>query len=462
MRKPNILLINCDDLGYGDLGCYGSTVNETPFIDSLAKEGMRFTSFYSASPVCSPSRASLMTGCFPPRVDINRVLFPGEPDGLNQQEYTIANLCKDNGYSTMIIGKWHCGDQVECLPTNFGFDDYYGLPYSNDMGIQKNTEQQDLCNRNPYARPPLPLIHGTEVIEQQPDQRSLTERYVEKAKEFMRANADKPFLLYFAQMHVHLPLYAVDSFVRASKNGDFGACVAEVDWSCKALVYELKRLGIYEDTLIIFTSDNGSKADYGASNAPLRSHKFTTWEGGMRVPFIAHWHNHIQPNLVNDNIGCNIDMLPTIARLIGGEVPTTNPIDGLDISPCFYDTGSTVRDEMVYFLQSNKSRPYLNAVRKGDWKLHFAFHQDEYTEPHLYNLREDIGETNNVYSEHPAIVAKLEEIAEKYRLTLGDEHRDITGTEIRKRYISTDPKPLTTYDEDHPYIIAIYDKTERG
>ncbi len=458
MNRPNIVIINCDDLGYGDLGCYGSSLNETPFIDSLAENGMKFTSFYASSPVCSPSRASLMTGSLPPRVSINRVLFPGEPYGLNPSEYTIGNLCKDNGYSTMIIGKWHCGDQVEVLPTNFGFDDYYGLPYSNDMGRQVQRSENDFF----ASMPPLPLIHGSEVIEQQPDQRSLTERYVEKAKEFMRSSKDKPFLLYFAQMHVHLPLYALETFVESSKNGDFGACVAEVDWSCKAIVHELKRLGVYDNTLIIFTSDNGSRGADGASNAPLRGSKFHTWEGGMRVPFIAHWNGKIKSGAVNDNIAANIDLLPTIANLIGAVLPDELAIDGVDISGYFTDTEKVLRDEMAYYCQSETGRGYLNAVRKGDWKLHFAFYDKEYDSPKLYNLRTDIKEEFDLYDDNPDIVCAIESVANRYRTELGDEHLDITGSSVRECYISSDPKPLTTYDEDHPYVIALYDKCDRG
>ncbi len=457
MKKPNVILINCDDLGYGDLGCYGSKVNDTPFIDSLAENGMKFTSFYAASPVCSPSRASLMTGCLPPRVSINRVLFPGEPYGLNTNEYTIGNLFKDNDYNTMIIGKWHCGDQIEVLPTNFGFDDYYGLPYSNDMGRQKGDVSFS------FPTPPLPLIHGTEVIEEQPDQRSLTERYVEKGKEFIRKSKDEPFFLYFAQMHVHLPLYAHETFVEQSKNGDFGACVAEVDWSCKAIVTELKRLGLYEDTVIIFTSDNGSRAKDGASNAPLRGNKFTTFEGGMRVPFIIHWPNHIKENSVNDNIASNIDLLPTLAGVIGAKLPENLVIDGMDIKDCFNDTEIAVRDEMAFYQQSDDVNiAYLNAVRKGDFKLHLSYFGGEDEKPQLFNLKDDISESNDIYENHPEIVLELESIAQNYREKLGDKHKNIKGKEVRPCHISDNPKTLTEYDEDHPYIVALYDKSERG
>ena len=274
-RQPNILLINCDDLGYGDLGCYGSTSNDTPVIDRMAEEGMRLTDFYMASPVCSPSRGAMMTGCYPPRIgfgdfDGQWVLFPGQGLGLHPKERTIASLLKDAGYRTMLVGKWHCGDQPDFLPTRHGFDHYYGLPYSNDMGRQGG--------RDTY--PPLPLLMEEEVLEAQPDQRSLTERYVEQAVRFMRKNRENPFFLYMAHMHVHLPHYAPERFERESRNGEYGAAVACVDWATGVLLHELKRLGLDEDTLVVFTSDNGSRGDRGGSNAPLRGSKGTTWEGG--------------------------------------------------------------------------------------------------------------------------------------------------------------------------------------
>jgi len=265
VTKPNILLINCDDLGYGDLGCYGSTVNKTPTIDKMASEGVRFTDFYMASPVCSPSRGAMMTGCYPPRIDFGtfdglRVLFPGQGIGLSTDETTIAGALKDVGYATKIVGKWHCGDQPEFLPTRHGFDSYYGLPYSNDMGRQVpdlTLDDHSLLETR-QSRPPLPLLRDEEVIQEQPDQRGLTERYVEESVRFLRENSENPFFLYLAHMHVHLPLYAAERFVNESENGDYGACVAGIDWATEVLLAELNRLGIDENTLIIFTSDNGS------------------------------------------------------------------------------------------------------------------------------------------------------------------------------------------------------------
>lgn len=295
MEKPNVILINCDDMGYGDLGCYGSTVNKTACIDRLAKEGVKFTSCYAASPVCSPSRASMLTGNYPAVTGINRVLFPGEPYGLNESSYTIGNLFKDNGYRTKLVGKWHCGDQGKFLPLQFGFDEYYGLPYSNDMGIQ-------LRKNKSINYPPLPLMEDDEVIEEQPDQRSLTERYVEQCTRFIRTNRRKPFFLYLAHMHVHLPLFSNLRFEKESQNGEFGAAMAEIDWACECILLELKKQKIYENTLIIFTSDNGSHSTHGASNFPCRGGKHFTWEGGIRIPCIMHWKGKLREDTISDQI----------------------------------------------------------------------------------------------------------------------------------------------------------------
>lgn len=464
--KPNVLLINCDDMGYGDLGCYGSKVNRTPFIDSLAKEGIRFTSFYSSSPVCSPSRAGLMTGCYPPRVSMNKVLFPGSPVGINKDEYTLGNLFDDNGYKTMIIGKWHCGDQDEGLPTNFGFQDYYGLPFSNDMGIQVHHNGKD-----PYSLPPLPLMHGKEVVEEQPDQSSLTERYVEKAVEFLRGCDGKPFFLYFAQMHVHLPLYAANVFVDKSINGDYGACMEEVDWSVAALVSELKRLGVYDNTIIIFTSDNGAITKYGASNGHLHGCKGTTWEGGQRVPFIITWPSVIDKGQVCDAMACNIDMLPTFASILGATLKTNGKIDGVDMSGLFKDTKLNPRDIMVYFAQDKQpERAYLNALRKGKWKLHVSHDRPMYGKqkpiegeedlPSLFNLEEDVEENHNVIKENPDVAEELMKLIQEYREALGDLNTNTVGSEVRKCQMTEKPRKLTCYDENHPYIVAIYDKNE--
>lgn len=454
-NKPNVILINCDDMGYGDLGCYGSKVNDTPTIDNLANEGMVFTDFYAASSLCSPSRGSLMTGCYPPRISFgsfegNGVLFPGQGVGLNKNEYTLGNLFKSHNYATKIVGKWHCGDQKEFLPTRFGFDEFYGLPYSNDMGMQANT-----TNRKVRKHPPLPLIKNEDVIQQQPDQRGITERYVEQSLDFINKNKDKNFFLYLAHMHVHLPLYASEVFLKNSRNGDFGACMSSIDWSTNCIINELKKLEILDNTIIIFTSDNGSRNDNGASNGKLRNRKGTTWEGGQRVPLIVYWKDKIKSAKVCNQITSNIDLLPTFAAILGDELPKDNLIDGKDISKCFADNNVKLDDVFYYYLQER-----LEAVRKGNWKLHF--YKEGKPVKYLYNLKTDISEQDNVYDENLNIVKELTQLADKKRTQIGDSLLNIKGEQVREKGRVKNPVPLTIYDESHPYIVSMYDKEERG
>lgn len=470
--NPNIVLVNCDDLGYGDLGCYGSKKNDTPYLDKLAEGGLRFTDFYMASPVCSPSRGAMMTGCYPPRIgfgsfDGAKVLLPGHEVGLNPNEITLAKLLQEVGYRTYAVGKWHCGDQKEFLPTRHGFDDYFGLPYSNDMGPSEN---------NP-TMPPLPLLNGEEVIQQQPDQNSLTERYVEKCIGFIRENKENPFFLYLAHMHVHVPLYASEIFRKKSRNGDYGACVAAIDWAMGVIVHELKQQSLYDNTLIIFTSDNGSRNDFGESNGPLRGTKATTWEGGMRVPLIMHWPEKIKSRVTKE-LTASMDLYPTLAKLAGASIPTDRVVDGLDFSSFLLGkTDTTPRETLFYYMGDN-----LEAVRQGEWKLHLSRehnathavvdgtdkdkkkpnlgHNTEVKE--LYNLSEDIGEQHNVYDAHPDIVKLLNEKAEECRKDLGDNVRGVKGARVRPIGRVRNAVPLTFYDEDHPYIIALYDRNETG
>ena len=249
--RPNIILINCDDLGYGDLACYGSQVNSTPYIDRLANDGIRFTDFYMASPVCSPSRAAMLTGCYPQRVGMSNVLRPGSAVGLSSSEETLSSTLSRNGYATQIVGKWHLGDQPEFLPTEHGFDHYYGVPYSNDMGRQLHNELSDDGRK---AFPPLPLLRDTDVIQEQPSQEGLTERYTEEAVRFIRDNQDGPFFLYFAHMHVHRPILVSRRFVDSAKNGRYGAAVEAIDWSLGVLMHELETLGLDKNCLL-YTSD---------------------------------------------------------------------------------------------------------------------------------------------------------------------------------------------------------------
>ena len=464
--KPNVIIIFADDLGYGDLGCYGSKINQTPTLDKMADEGKKFSNFYVSSPVCSPSRASLMTGCYPQRISFGtfdglRVLFPGQGIGLSNEEKTVAKTFKESGYSTKIIGKWHCGDQEEFLPTNHGFDSYFGIPYSNDMGRQVKIKDyipndSSLHKITEWDRPPLPLVRDKEVIQEQPDQRSIAERYTEDAVKFMRENKETPFFLYLAHMQVHLPLYAAEKFVKESKNGDYGACVASIDWSTKVIFDELKELGIDENTIVIFTSDNGSRLqNQGGSNGNLRGGKGQTWDGGQRVPCIIRWPGKINEGQQTDALSTTMDFLPSITKLIGGNLPLKK-IDGIEMSDLFFSNeNSSKRDSFLYYNEDE-----LEAIRYKNWKLHFKKEDKLINE--LYDLDNDISEKVNLYSSHKEIVSKLSILADEFRKSLGDKYLDIKGEEVRPANRIDNPKPLTEYDENHPYMYAEYDKGERG
>ncbi len=454
-NRPNIILINCDDMGYGDLGCYGSTVHRTPAIDRLADEGMRFTDFYMASPVCSPSRGAMLTGCYPPRIGFGRfegrwVLFPGQGVGLSENEVTIADILKSQGYSTMHIGKWHCGDQPEFLPTNHGFDEYYGIPYSNDMGRHGPDDRM----------PPLPLMRDKSVVQAQPDQRNLIERYTEQSVRFIRDNRDEPFFLYLAHMQVHLPLYAPQRFVDGSKNGRYGACVEAVDWSTDVLMRELAALGLEENTIVIFTSDNGGRAKEGGSNAPLNGIKGTCWEGGLRVPCIIRWNGRIQAGAISDQVVASLDFLPTLANLAGAadRIPTDRVIDGVDQSDLLTGRSKSGTRKVFFYYSGNT----LCAVRRGRWKLWVYRGREVAAVRELYDLADDIGETKNVVDYHPQIVAELTALIEDCRADMGDEATGVIGENIRPLGAVDNPVTLTQYDPDYPYIIAEYDLKERG
>ncbi|HQL10264.1 MAG: sulfatase [Lentisphaerae bacterium] len=451
--KANIILMNCDDLGYGDLACYGSPCNSTPHLDRLAAEGMRFTDFYMASPVCSPSRGAMLTGCYPPRIgfgsfDGRGVLFPGDPIGLNPSEITIAALLRDAGYATKIVGKWHCGDQPEFLPTRHGFDSYYGLPYSNDMGRQKVDDKW----------PPLPLLRDEEVMQEQPDQSGLTERYVEESLRFIREQRQRPFFLYLAHMHVHLPIYAPARFLRESRNGAYGAAVACIDWAAGVIMAELRRLGLEDNTMVIFTSDNGSRCrGEGGSNGVLRGIKTTTWEGGQRVPCILRWPGHIPAGSTCTGLATAMDFYPTLAAIAGCAVPTDRIIDGRDITPLMLSGGAAASPREAFFYYNRND---LEAVRDGRWKLHVRKSRQAIAE--LYDLRNDPGENRNVHADEPAVVARLTALLERCREDLGDEALGIAGQNVRPAGRVASPRTLTQYRPDHPYMIATYDLQERG
>lgn len=458
-ERPNIVLVNCDDLGYGDLGCYGSELHSTPEIDRMAAEGLRLTDFYAASPVCSPSRGALLTGCYPPRVGFGSfeglpVLFPGQRVGLSTSEATISRVLSDAGYTTCMVGKWHCGDQPEFLPTRHGFDHSFGLPYSNDMGRQRGTPTDERGDQPGY--PPLPLLDDDEVVEQQPDQAGLTGRYVDEVLAFVRANRDRPFFVYLAHMYVHLPIYVQEQFERSSRNGAYGAAVAAIDWSMGRILDELAQLGLDERTIVVLTSDNGAlDRPGGGSNAPLRGHKGSTWEGGQRVPAVLRWPTRIEPGTTSAELTTMMDLLPTFAAIAGVDLPDDRTIDGRDLSPVLFDGGTSPHEAFGYWFMDD-----LCAVRVGRWKLHVA--RDGAAVRELYDLVDDPAERDDVGSAHPERVAELESVAADLRRRLGDARTATVGEEVRAIGRVPVGRPLTSYDPDHPYVVAEYDLPDRG
>jgi arylsulfatase A len=414
--KPNFIVIFCDDLGYADIGPFGAKNKATPHLDQMAKEGILLTDFYSTCSVCTPSRASLMTGCYPRRLNMHVdeenlcVLFPAARKGLNPDEVTVAEVLKEQGYATMCIGKWHLGDHPKFMPTNQGFDDYYGIPYSNDMNRKKI---------------PLPLVQGLNVIEESVQRdTTITKRYTKEAISFIKAHSDDSFFLYLPHTAVHLPLVPGKKFQGSSKDGAYGDWVQEVDWSMGQLFKVLKELGIDKKTLVLFTSDNGSAREKQGSNLPLRGRKGRTDEGGMRVPCIVRWPGRIPAGSRSDAITSTLDVLPTFADLAGGSIPLGRIIDGKNIWPIL--SGKTNADPRAAFYYYQMDQ--LQAVRSGDWKLFVQMENKKrnWGKPEgrqsikLFNLSNDIHEDKNLALENPVIVERLLEYAEKARADLGD------------------------------------------
>ncbi len=420
--KPNIVIIFIDDMGYADIGPFGATRQRTPNLDRMAREGMKLTSFYAA-PVCSVSRAQLLTGCYGVRVSVPGVFFPGEPHGLNPAEFTIAERLKERGYATQCVGKWHVGDQPEFLPTRQGFDHYFGFPYSNDMLKRSKETRQQV----------VPLLRDEKVSEllTEEQQTRLVERYTDESIGFIRENKDRPFLLYLAHNAVHTPIHPGAAFAGKSANGRFGDWVEEVDWSVGRVLDTLREMKLDQRTLVIFTSDNGPwavKGSDGGSAVPLRGAKGSTWEGGMREPTIAWWPGRIAPGTSTDTVAGTIDLLPTAVALAGGKVPGKPVIDGRDISPLLFGkTKKAARDAHYYFNGYN-----LQAVRQGLWKLALTPQNDgmgqgmpadaKGNSPRLYNLEQDIGERSDVSAEHPDIVRKLAALAAEKDAEIGGKN----------------------------------------
>lgn len=434
-RPPNVVVIFADDLGYADLKCFGSPFADTPHLDRMAAEGRRFTDFHVAQAVCSASRMALLTGCYPNRVGILGALGPAANHGIHRDEMTLAEVLKTKGYATAIYGKWHLGHHPEFLPTRHGFDDYFGLPYSNDM-----------WPRHPTVKfPDLPLIAGEQTIELNPDQTKLTTWYTERAIKFIEANQARPFFLYLPHAMPHVPLFVSEKHSGQSRRGLYGDVIREIDWSVGQVLETLKQLKLDENTLVVFTSDNGpwlSYGNHGGSALPLREGKGTAWEGGVREPCIMRWPGRIPAGTVCRELSSTIDLLPTLASLAGAALPSQK-IDGLDISELlFNDSAKSPREEFWYYWGDG-----LHAVRSGKWKLHFPHnyvHVDEpgqdgkpgklsqpKTELALYDLDNDVSEVTNVAPEHPEIVTRLTAVAETARDDLGDSLQKRTGKNLR-------------------------------
>lgn len=419
-EKPNFVLLLADDLGYGDLGVYGHPSIRTPHLDRMAAEGMRLTQFYSASPLCTPSRAALMTGRLPVRFKLNGVLPPVTNDGLPGDELTLGEILQKAGYRTACIGKWHLGRKPRYMPAHHGFDLFFGLPYSNDMSRRNNPGHPIYRLR---VVPPLPLMRGLEVIEVEPDQSQLTRRYTEEAVQFLRdaSREGRPFFLYLAYTAPHPPLHASERFLGRSRRGLYGDVVEEVDWSVGEVLDELRRLGIGRDTLVLFTSDNGpwlAKKEMGGSPGPFREGKGSTWEGGVRVPLVARWPGRIPAGVKSPAFATMMDILPTFAAAAGVDLPRDRTYDGADLASVLFENGAG-REPLLYLWV----RDELRAMRKGRWKLHaITNHPAKRTRrtrahnpPLLFDLATDLREERNVAASNPEVVGELDALMEEHR-----------------------------------------------
>lgn len=406
-NRPNIVLIMADDLGYGDIGAFGATDIRTPHIDRMAAKGIQFTEFYCPSPVCSPTRAGLLTGRYPRRMGIDGVFFPESFTGLPASEVTIAEALKEYGYATGAIGKWHLGHHKQFMPLQNGFDEYYGIPYSNDMmGVV--------------------YMQNNDVDSFQVNQRYTTQTYTKKAIQFIETHKSKPFFLYLPHSMPHVPIYASPAFEGKSKRGLYGDVIEELDWSVGHVLEALRKNGLEQNTLVIFTSDNGPWLAFdveGGSAGPLREGKQTTFEGGMRVPTVAYWPGKIKPGSRYENLATHFDFFPTLLRLAGvtNDQPK-NPLDGEDITPVLTADGKRKGDELLYYYGGK-----IQAYRKGDWKIKFPYAGNQGipgikdVAPHdtlLFNLKQDVGEQKNVLASNPAKAKELIRAMQRYVTTI--------------------------------------------
>lgn len=440
---PNIILIFTDDQGYHDVGVYGASDIETPHLDQLASEGVQFTNFYVAQAVCSASRAALLTGTYPNRLGIHGALDHSSKHGLHPEEATIADLLKPLGYATAVFGKWHLGHHPEFLPTNQGFDEYFGIPYSNDMW-PNHPQTKDYY-------PPLPIYQNDKVVETiWNDQSMFTTWFTEKSIDFIERNKDRPFFLYLAHPMPHVPLFVSDKFKGKSNRGLYGDVIMEIDWSVGQIMQTLKQNDLDENTIIIFLSDNGpwlSYSEHSGSAYPLREGKGTSWDGGVKVPAIMRWKGTWPSGLVQKNPAMTIDILPMLAHLTGAELPVKK-IDGQSIHQMMKDADAKSPQE-GYAIYYNRNE--LQAIVMGEWKLYFphlyrslAPDQEpradgfplDYTmigleEMELYHIPSDPSEVNNVISEQPEVLESMLQFADKVRQDIGDELKGIKGRNIR-------------------------------
>ena len=430
-QKPNFVVIFCDDLGYGDLGCFGHPSIRTPNLDRMATEGQKWTNFYVGASVCTPSRAALLTGRLPIRNGMmsaeRRVLFPDSTGGLPEGEVTIAELLKSAGYATAAVGKWHLGHLPAYLPTAHGFDTYWGIPYSNDMDAQRGfpnyrqTARSDANYFAPIEQYNVPIIHDNSEIERPANQHTITRRYTEHAVHFIQEHHDEPFFVYLAHSLPHIPLYAGESFRGKSRRGIFGDVIEEIDSGVGSILSTLKELAIADNTLVVFTSDNGPWLPFhthGGSAGLLREGKGTTFEGGMREPTLFWWPGKINPGIQME-MGTTMDLLPTFSSLAGVEPPTERILDGHDLTDVLL--GKTMegpRNEVFYWREEQ-----LYAIRVGPWKAHFITQgcygmgpaREEHTTPELYHLEHDPSEKYNIAKLHPDVVARLTSIARAHK-----------------------------------------------
>ena len=439
-KKPNFVIIFTDDQGYGDLSCFGGKHVNTPRIDKMAAEGSKLTSFYVAAPVCTPSRAALMTGCYPKRVDMATgsnfiVVLAADPKGLNPKEITMAEVLKTQGYKTGIFGKWHLGDQPEFLPTRQGFDEFYGIPYSHDI-------HPFHPNQKRFQFPPLALLEGEKVIDMDPDADYLTKNITEKTVDFIKRNKDEPFFVYVPHPIPHKPLHVAPEFYKdvpadvtaklkaegnkidyKTRDRLFRQAINEIDWSVGRILDTLKEEGLDENTLVIFTSDNGPAI---GSAGPLRGRKGSTFEGGMREATVIRWPGKIPAGQDNGELITAMDLLPTFAKLAVAEIPTDRVIDGKDIWPVLAGEAKSPHEAFFYHRANN-----LQAVRSGKWKLHF----NKAKPVQLYDLDQDIGEQKNLIQSYPDVVKQLQSHVKKFNADLAENSRPAAFVK--------DPKPLS-------------------